>query len=117
MTGKSTWKRLARKFAQTFGGRRNPLSGKSSGKPGDNIHPEFLAECKYRKRIAIWNWFKEIEEESEDVDKIPMLVLKQKQEQGELVCLKMEDLQEIVKDEYLYKYQPRKQEHEEFQER
>ena len=97
MTSRSTWKKLELKVAKMLGGQRNPLSGSASKHTsGDIIHDKFYVECKYRAKFAVVSLFKEVEEKAKAENKVPLLVLKQKNLRGELVVLRLEDFVKLV---------------------
>jgi len=101
MTCRSTWKGLERKTAQVLGGERIPCSGVSGIKlKGDVLHDRFFIECKYRSHFYVYRVFKKAKEQASKIKKhpplIPLVILKEKYEQGELVVLGLEDFQKLI---------------------
>lgn len=85
------WKAMERSVAKKFGVRRTPLSGINSGHThADIIHPTFFVECKYRKRLGLVELFKKVRRQAVAEDKIPLVVLKQMGQQGEIVCMDLD---------------------------
>lgn len=96
-TSRGTWKAVERKVAKLLKGRRNPLSGGSSGHTrGDVIHRDFYVEIKYRKRWAIWKIWEDTRLKARAEDKLPLVVIKQKGKHGELVLLSLQDFVKLV---------------------
>lgn len=95
MTSSETWKNLERKAALSLGGTRAGVTGQSNP---DVFHPLFEIECKYRASLAFIAWFKQAEKHSKKSGKIPLLICKQKQTQGEYVVLKMEDFKRLINE-------------------
>ncbi len=100
MTTKRTWKKLEQKIANSFGGVRNPLSGGASRHTrGDIIHNKFYIECKLRKKLSLWTWFRRVEENAKVEAKLPLLVLKAKGRQGELLVIRVSDISRLCQSE------------------
>ena len=109
MTSKNTWKGMERKIAKLVGGIRNPLSGRN-GKhtSADVIHPFFFVECKYKKKWAVKTLYdktvkinkKEAKKKNEK-EKIPIVVIKEKHEDGELILMSIENFLKIVEKPYI----------------
>lgn len=80
----STWKQFERDVATMLNTRRNPLSGPGNvdddGRPrtGDIIHPMLEVKCKLRARIAVFNWWRQLEQDAAASGKTPALFLREK---------------------------------------
>ena len=98
-TSKSCWKSFERKVAEFFGTKRVPLSGSNSGHGtnSDSLHPKVYIECKVREKFSIWSLFVDTEKKAKVEKKVPVVALKQKGEQGYLLLLRPEDLEELTK--------------------
>lgn len=87
---RSSWKRVERVVAAKVGGRRNPLSGSSSGHTsGDVISDNLYVEVKTRKSMAIFKWWDNVKKKAIKEGKRPLLVLHQT---GKHSYLKVEEL-------------------------
>ena len=87
------WKDLERRVAKALGGRRNPLSGRSSGHTsGDVIHHLFYVEAKYRQRWEVLSLFEGVREKAAGEGKVPILVLKAGRSPMLLVVMSLDDL-------------------------
>ena len=88
-----TWKAVERKIAKLFKTTRTPFSGGNSKHTrSDTLHKDLFIEIKHRKKHSTWALYKETAEMAKVESKLPIVVLKQKGQRGELVCLKLEDL-------------------------
>lgn len=101
-THKSTWQRLERKVAEILGGTRAPYSGSYLQDKTDIEHVEFngcrfCISCKYREKIMIYSWWKEVKEDAKKTKSVPLLVIKQKDEIGELAVIPLTYLAELLK--------------------
>jgi len=97
-THKSTWKSFERRVAKKLGGKRNPLSGMNSGKPGDVRHSVFTVEWKLRASCIIYKWLDKVKEEAISENKIPLLVVKQKHQKGEYAILELDNFVDLIGD-------------------
>ena len=100
-TDKSTWKRLESRVCQKFSGKRTPLSGSNSqhGTSADCIetsYPWLYIEVKLRASFLHHTIFKQAAKAAQKENKTPILVTHAKNEDSELVTVKIEDFLEIV---------------------
>ena len=100
-TDKSTWKRLERRVCAKFSGKRTPLSGSNSmhNTSADCIetdYPWLYIEVKLRACFLHHTIFKVAEKAAQKENKIPILVTHVKNEESELVTLKIEDFLELL---------------------
>ncbi|MEW6417615.1 MAG: hypothetical protein AB1480_05785 [Nitrospirota bacterium] len=93
----SNWKNLERKAAKTLNGKRNSRGQDFSLSIPDVEHPLLSIECKYRKKIS--SFLKEGLKQAEkyDPEKIPVLILKEKNMRGEIVVMRLSDFQNLLK--------------------
>ena len=101
-TDKSTWKKLEQRVCAKFGGRRTPLSGSNSqhGTSADCIetdYPWLYIEVKLRACFLHHTIFKLVAKAAQKEGKTPILVTHVKNEDSELVTLRIEDFLEIYK--------------------
>lgn len=91
----SNWKGLERKAAKALNGKRNSRGNDFSLFIPDVEHPMLSIECKYRKKIS--GFLKDGLRQAERYypDKIPVLILKEKHMQGELVVIRLSDFQDL----------------------
>lgn len=94
MTTARTWKNLERKTAAILDGDRAGVTGLSTP---DVYHDRFEIECKYRAALAFIPWFEQAAKHSKKSGKIPLLICKQKNKQGEYAILKLSDLAKLLK--------------------
>lgn len=102
-TDKSTWKRLERRVCAKFGGRRTPLSGSNSqhDTSADCIetnYPWLYIEIKLRACFLHHSIFKVAAKAAQKENKMPILVTHVKNEESELVTLKIEDFLGIIEN-------------------
>ena len=91
-----SWKLLERKIAKMFGTERTPLSGGNSRiTRSDTLSKDFFIECKLRKNPAVWNLYERTEKLAKKEGKIPIVVIKKKNKQGELF---------IISDKYFKRF-------------
>jgi len=84
------WKAFERRIAKSLGTHRTPLSGGASRHTrSDTLHPHLYVECKYRTRLAVSDWYDEVDKLAVQEDKMPMLVLHKKRGHFDLVVLSM----------------------------
>ena len=82
------WKKIERKVARELGTERTPLSGSASRlTASDTLHPKYFVEVKYRKKWALWTLFVKTHLKAAEEKKIPILVLKEKGQWGELYVM------------------------------
>lgn len=95
-----SWKKLEQRIAKKLGGRRVPCSGVSRDFKGDVITDKFLIDCKYGDQIPkkLIDWWRKVEEEAKENNKIPALVIKKKGMRGELLILNLDDFLEVSKN-------------------
>ena len=91
----SNWKDLESKVARSLNGRRNSRGNDFSLSMPDVEHPLLSIECKYRAKIS--GFLKDGIRQAEGYhpDRIPVLVLKEKHMKGELVVIRLKDLQDL----------------------
>jgi len=99
-TDKTTWKKLEQRVCQKFSGVRTPLSGSNSqhGTSADCIgtaFPDLYIEIKLRASFLHHSLFKDAAKMAKAEGKIPLLVTHVKNEESELVTLRIEDFLEI----------------------
>lgn len=102
-TARETWKALERRICAKLGGRRTPLSGSNSqhGTSADCIetkYPKLYIEIKLRAKFLHHSIFKEVVKMARLEDKTPILVTHVKNEESELVILKVDDFVAIIED-------------------
>jgi len=101
-TTKRTWQKLEQRGCAKFGGRRTPLSGSNSqhGTSADCIetdYPWLYIEIKLRASVLHHTIFKLAAKMAQKEGKTPILVTHVKNEESELVTLRIEDFLEIIK--------------------
>jgi len=101
MTNKRTWQKLEQRACAKFGGRRTPLSGSNSqhGTAADCIrtaHPWLYIEIKLRASFLHHTIFKQAAKEAQKEGKTPILVTHVKNEESELVTLRIEDFLKYI---------------------
>ena len=102
MTSKRTWQKLEQRVCQKFSGKRTPLSGSNSrhGTAADCIetdYPQLYIEIKLRAFFLHHTIFKLAAKAAQKEGKTPILVTHVKNEESELVTLRIEDFLEIVR--------------------
>lgn len=91
-----TWKAIERKIAKFFRTTRTPFSGGHSRHTrSDTLHSKLFIEVKHRKKHSTWGLWKETKTMADKENKIPIVVLKQKGQKGELICFNINDTQEV----------------------
>lgn len=93
------WKAWEREVAKVLGGKRIPTSGSAQfeGEKGDVLHPVFEIECKYRKKILVASWFREVDTRAKESKKIPLLAIRERgMMDGALVVIRLKDLQKLL---------------------
>lgn len=86
------WKRHERRTAKKLGGERNKRGADFSQSLPDVDQDMFTIECKYRKKLSGFLIDGLKQAKGYDKEKIPLLVLKQKNMRGELVVMRLDDL-------------------------
>ena len=91
----SNWKGLERKVAKSMNGRRNSRGNDFNLSIPDVEHPLLSIECKYRAKIS--GFLKDGIRQAEKYrpEKIPALILKEKNIRGELVVIRLSDFQNL----------------------
>lgn len=92
----TSWKQLERKTAKELNGQRMPNDGTGGV---DVMHDRFAIECKYRAKLAFKKWYGQAVGYAKGTDKIPLLVCKEKNQQGEFVILKMNDFKTLIEED------------------
>ena len=105
VTTKRAWQKLEQRVCAKFGGRRTPLSGSNSqhGTSADCIetmYSGFYIEVKLRACFLHHTIFKATAKSARKEDKTPILVTHVKNEDSELVTLRIEDFLELVEAGY-----------------
>lgn len=93
----SNWKNLERKAAKTLNGKRNIDRGMDYHLSRPDVeHPLLSIECKYRAKIS--GFLKDGIKQAQGYypEKIPVLILKEKNMRGELVVLQLADFQSLI---------------------
>lgn len=103
MTAKRTWKLLEQRVCAKFGGRRTPLSGSNSqhGTSADCIethYPWLYIEIKLRACFLHHTIFKLAAKAAQKEGKTPILVSHVKNEESELVTLRIEDFLSVLNE-------------------
>lgn len=101
MTSKRTWQKLEQRVCAKFGGRRTPLSGSNSqhGTAADCIetnYPGVYIEIKLRACFLHHSIFKDVAKSAQKEGKTPILATHVKNEDSELVTLRIEDFIDIL---------------------
>ena len=91
----NSWKNLERKAARALNGKRNSRGNDFGLSIPDVEHPLLSIECKYRKKISGFLRDGLKQAEGYHPDKIPVLILKEKHMQGELVVMRLSDFQKL----------------------
>lgn len=92
----ANWKNLERKAAGALNGKRNIERGMDYhlSRP-DVTHPLLSIECKYRKKISSFLKDGIAQARSYAPEKIPVLILKEKNMKGELIVIRLADFQDL----------------------
>lgn len=85
------WKALERTAATKIGGEREHFAAL------DVSHPRLAIECKHRKSLGVWTWFRTLEKKT-PAGKLPVLVLKEKGRHGELAVVRFDELLALLAD-------------------
>lgn len=93
MTHKQTWKNLEKETARKLNGQRVGVTGQSNE---DVNHDRFAIECKYRASLSFKKWYDQAKGYAKGTNKIPLLVCKEKNQQGSFVILSLDDFVEII---------------------
>lgn len=94
------WKVFERVVAEFFETFRNPLSGENSRHTaGDVIHPDYLIECKYRKKLGLFSLWRRTRALAEKEGKIPILAFKERGVKGWIFAVHAGDLKRIAERE------------------
>lgn len=94
----ANWKNLERKTAKILDGKRNSRGMDFSISMPDVEHPLLSIECKYRKKISSFMKDGIKQAERYHPDKIPVLILKEKNMKGELVVIRLSDFQYLLRE-------------------
>ena len=94
MTANSTWKNLERKAAKVLNGQR--VGSQAYQSTPDVDHDVFAIECKLRAKLAFIPWFEQAKKYAKRLNKIPLLICKQKHSQTEFVILRLADFKELI---------------------
>ena len=103
MTSKRTWQKLEQRVCAKFGGRRTPLSGSNSQHDTsadciDSSYPWLYIEVKLRACFLHHTIFSTVAKAAKKEDKTPILVTHVKNEESELVTLRIEDFLGIIEN-------------------
>jgi hypothetical protein len=90
------WKELERTTAKVLGGTRLHR-GADFGRRGSDVeHSLFVIECKYRKALPKFLAAGLAQARRGDPTKVPLLVLKERQQRGSLVVLSLADFVDLL---------------------
>jgi len=90
------WKAAEYQAARHLGGKRIALSGgRGSERKGDVELPGWLVEVKYRKLFTVWTTFLQVERKAKKQGKNALLILKQRDQPGELAVMRIEYFNEL----------------------
>ena len=90
------WKRREREVASFFNGQRTPLSGGNSKVTrADVIHKNLFIECKLRAKHAVISLWDETAKIAKTEEKIPVVVLCEKNRPGFWIMVHSNDLKEL----------------------
>ena len=86
---------MERQVAKKLGGVRHVRTSYYESAP-DVDHPQFSIECKYRKKLPAW--LKDAVKQAEGYapEKLPIVVLKERNQRSEFVLMTMEGLLELL---------------------
>ncbi len=100
------WKAREREAAAFFGTRRTPLSGGNSGHGtrSDTLHPDIFVEVKVRKRSAIYSLYLATKALAKKENKVPILVIAQKNHPGFLIVVHSNDFPDFTNDHPVMTY-------------
>mgnify|MGYP003332856490 FL=1 len=89
---RSTWKQFEARVACTFGSTRAPLSG-GNGKVtrSDSFHKKLFIECKHGIKSAFWTLYNATKPKAQKEEKVPVLCLGSKNQEGFLICFHVHD--------------------------
>lgn len=90
------WKRHERDTAAAFGGKRVSRGANFGDSLPDILHPTFSIECKFRKQIpkVLSDGLKQAKDYDET--KTPILVIKEREMHGAIVCMYRDDFVELI---------------------
>lgn len=97
---KQQWKAHEKRVAEKLGGTRAFNTG--SHNSSDVIHPKFVVECKYRKKFAARKFYEQAKMHAQrefkktKTKKVPLVVVKEHNQNGELVMLSLDDFIQLV---------------------
>lgn len=95
----ANWKNLERRAAQVLCGRRNIERGMDYHLSRPDVeHPLLSIECKYRRKISCFLKDGIAQARKYAPEKIPVLVLKERNMRGELVVIRLADFQDLFGD-------------------
>lgn len=98
MMSDKVWKAQERRVAKALGTERTSLSGRQSkaGTSSDSLHKRFYIEAKYRQKIAVIEWFREIVPKARKEGKTPILTLKAANRKEDYAVVKLAFLVELL---------------------
>lgn len=101
MKQSNAWKSHELSVAKAFGGTRHHRGDDFSTAAGDIDLPAsspFVIECKYRKNLplVVMDALAQARKYARTADKIPLAILKQKQTDGAIVCIDMQDFLDLL---------------------
>ncbi len=101
----TSWKDLERTAAKKLGGTRIIRGNDFGASDLDVLHPHFAIDAKWRSKLAVLRWWEKLLKDNDRLygkgNKIPILVMKEKGQRGELLVISLDDFVKIVKEEYL----------------
>ena len=90
-----SWKAHERRTASKLGGERVVCSGVKG--EGDVEHPTFFIECKFRKAFTGKKWYDKAKKQAKKVNKIPIVVIREKNKKGEFVLISLDDFAKVAR--------------------
>ncbi|MBM4255922.1 MAG: hypothetical protein FJ147_08500 [Deltaproteobacteria bacterium] len=91
----TAWKQAERQTAKALGGVRTKRGSDFSQSMPDVEHPLFSVECKYRKALPRLLRLGLAQARAYDSSKPPLLVVKERYQQGALVVLHLSDFVDL----------------------
>lgn len=74
-----------REVAAVLGAERVGARGRPDAEHADIVHPDCLIECKRRKDIAIYQWWRDLRGKAQLSGKTPVLVIREDREEALMV--------------------------------
>lgn len=98
MSRSQAWKDHERATAKALGGQRVKRMGDFGESKPDVEHEHFSIECKFRKQLPklVTEGLKQAK--AYDKSKVPLLVLKERNMRGAIVCITREDFMRLLNE-------------------